>query len=90
MSSPTLTLTGSPDRPDAEFIALRDRLALAELRCGNLLRAAQAALAADARGMSHPLGWLRDALAPQELPEPSARPSDFVPLDVQDAVWGRW
>lgn len=90
MSSPTLTLVGTPDGPDSELEALRDRLALAEQRCGGLLRAAQAALAADAAGMSHPLGWLRDALSPQELPQPGARPGDFVPLDAQDAVWGRW
>jgi hypothetical protein len=90
VSNPTLTLVASPQQPDRELEALRDRLALAERRSDELLRAMQAALAADAAGMARPLGWLRDALSAQQLPTAGARPSDFVPLDARDATWGRW
>jgi hypothetical protein len=91
VSSATLTLIGTPDRPErGELAVLRLQLALAEQQYGGLLRAAQAALAADAAGMARPLGWLRDALTPEQLPGPGARPNHFVPLDAQDAVWGRW
>jgi len=89
MSSVTLTLIGTPDRPGRDGGA-DDEVALVRQAYGDLLRAAQAALAADAAGMAKPLGWLRDALAPGQLPGAGARPSDFVPADPQDATWGRW
>lgn len=94
MSSPTLTLVATPDpNPDRRTLtALRDRLALAEQSYGDLLAAAQATLAAAAgvhRG--DPLDWLRAHLtALSQMPAPGARPTDFVPADPQDAVWGRW
>ncbi len=89
MSNATITLVGTPDRPSRGGGA-DDEAALVRQAYGDLLRAAQAALAADAAGMANPLGWLRDALAPEQLPGPGARPSDFVPADPQDASWGRW
>ena len=89
MSSATLTLIGTPDRPGRGDGA-GDELVLARQAYGDLLRAAQAALAADAWGMANPLGWLRDALTCEQLPAPGARPSDFLPPDPMDATWGRW
>lgn len=53
-----------------------------------LQRAALAALAADARGMANPLGYLRDAL--NVAPRPGAHPREYVPCDDGDAVFGRW
>ncbi len=88
MSSATLTLIGTPDRPGRGEGA-SDELALVCQVYGDLLRAAQATLAADASGMANPLGWLRDALTREQLPAPGARPSDFVPPDPMDATWGR-
>lgn len=88
MSSATITLVGTPDRPRGGRAG--DATALLSQAYGDLLRAAQAALAADAAGMANPLGWLRDALSTEQLPGPGARPSDFVPSDSQDATWGRW
>jgi hypothetical protein len=89
MSSATITLVGTPDRPGSGG-ADNDMVALARQAYGDLLRAAQATLAADAAGMPNPLGWLRDALTREQLPAPGARPSDFVPVDPQAATWGRW
>lgn len=89
MSSATITLIGTPDRPGRGKGA-SDEAALLRQAYGDLLCAAQAALAADAAGMANPLGWLRDALSAEQLPGPGARPSDFVPADPQDATWGRW
>ena len=88
MSSATITLVGTPDRPSGG--GADDETVLMRQAYGDLLRAAQATLAADAAGMANPLGWLRDALAAEQLPGPGARPSDFVPADPQDAAWGRW
>lgn len=88
MSTATLTAIGSPDRPGRGGAC--DEVALLRQAYGDLLCATQAALAADAAGMANPFGWLRDALTPEQLPRPGARPSDFVPLDAQDATWGRW
>jgi hypothetical protein len=89
VSSATLTLIGTPDR-DGRGEGAGDELALMRQAYGDLLRAAQAALAADASGMANPLGWLRDALTAEQLPAPGARPSDFLPPDPMDAAWGRW
>lgn len=93
MSTPTLTLVATPD-PDASdgLSALRDRLTLAEHSYGDLLAAAKATMAAAAgphRG--DPLEWLRGHLTELgQLPAACARPTDFVPADAMDAVWGRW
>jgi hypothetical protein len=88
MSTATLTTTGTPDGPGRGGVG--DEVALLRQQLGDLLCAVQAALAADAAGMANPFGWLRDALTHEQLPGPGARPSDFVPLDAQDAAWGRW
>ncbi|HEV2343466.1 MAG TPA: hypothetical protein VGS97_05180 [Actinocrinis sp.] len=53
-----------------------------------LVRAALATLAADARGLPNPLGYLRDALP--VAPRPGAHPHEYVPCDDGDAVFGRW
>jgi len=95
MSMPTLTLIATPDpadRPEALTLAqLRDRLALAHQEHGELLAAAQAGLAADARNMSNPLGYLRDHLtATGALPGAGARPADYQPTGPDGGVWGRW
>ena len=93
MSTTTLTLVSTPD-PDAgdTAAALRDRLALAEQSYGDLLAAAKATLAAASGPYRYdPLSWLREHLAELgQLPEPGARPADFVLADSQDTVWGRW
>lgn len=52
-----------------------------------LVRAALAALAADAGGYPNPLGYLRDALG-GTLPRAGAHPHEYVPDDA--AAWGRW
>ena len=54
-----------------------------------LQRAALAALAADARGLANPLGYLRDALG-CIAPRPGAHPREYVPRDQDDAIFGRW
>ena len=54
-----------------------------------LVRAMLATLAADARGLPNPLGYLRDALG-GTAPRPGAHPREYVPVDSDDAVWGRW
>ena len=54
-----------------------------------LMRAALATLAAEARGLPNPLGYLRDALG-GALPRPGAHPREYVPADEGGAVWGRW
>jgi hypothetical protein len=61
--------------PYAEYDALR-------LACW-------AALAAEARALPNPFGYLRDALG-GDLPRPGAHPREYVPCDPDDAVWGRW
>jgi hypothetical protein len=53
-----------------------------------LVRAALAALAADAGGYPNPLGYLRDALG--TAPRPGAHPREYVPCDPGDALFGRW
>ena len=53
-----------------------------------LMRAALATLAADARGLANPLGYLRDALG--TAPRPGVHPREYVPCDPGDAVFGRW
>ena len=54
-----------------------------------LVRAMLATLAADAGGYPNPLGYLRDALG-DLAPRPGAHPREYVPVDSEDAVWGRW
>ena len=54
-----------------------------------LWRAAMAALAAQARGLPNPLGYIEDALG-QARPRPGAHPREYAPCDPADAVWGRW
>ncbi|HEV2636309.1 MAG TPA: hypothetical protein VGX23_14240 [Actinocrinis sp.] len=97
MSMPTLTLIATPD-PDEPFRAqavtrieqLHDRLETAHMEYDALIDAARATLAADARNMSNPLGFLRDHLALiGALPEPGARPTDFQPTGPDGGVWGR-
>jgi hypothetical protein len=61
--------------PYAEYDALR-------LAC-------LAALAADARGLANPFGYLRDALG-GDRPRPGAHPREYAPCDPDDATWGRW
>jgi len=53
-----------------------------------LTRACLAALAAEARGLPNPLGYLRDALG--VTPRPGAHPREYVPCNDDDATWGRW
>ena len=53
-----------------------------------LVRAALAALAAEARGLPNPLGYLRDALGTE--PRSGAHPREYVPCDEAEATWGRW
>jgi len=53
-----------------------------------LVRAALAALAADAGGHPNPLGYLRDALG--VTPRTGAHPREYVPCNQGDATWGRW
>lgn len=93
MSTPTLTLIATPDPdrvPEARLAVLRDRLALAAQQYGDLLAAVQAALAADAANMPGPLGYLRDALAPEQIPPRGARPAHYLPPGPDESVWGRW
>jgi len=86
VSTMTLTLIATPDPPEQDPARLRDLLALSRQEYGDLLAAARAALAAEARNMSNPLGWLRDELAPAGLlPPPGATPRDFIP--DHDPVW---
>ena len=54
-----------------------------------LVRGALAALAAEAGGYPNPLGYLRDALG-GIAPRPGAHPREYVPVDADDAVWGRF
>ena len=94
MSMPTMTLIATPDPPERSealtLAQLRDRLALARQENGELLNAARASVAADARNLSNPLGHLVDHLAAiGKLPPPGARPSDFQPCSPDEGVWGR-
>ena len=82
MTVATLAPATSPDpeRPDPDALvsfAAHDAL----------VRAALAALVADAGGYPNPLGYLRDALGVS--PRPGAHPREYVPADPGDAVFGR-
>jgi hypothetical protein len=92
MSTPTLTLVSAPEPAPESAAALRDKLALAEQSFGDLLAAAKATLAAaDGAHRGDPLSWLREHLGLLgQLPARSARPTDYVPADRDDATWGRW
>jgi hypothetical protein len=92
MSMPTLTLIATPDPPEADSVArLRDLLTLARVEYGELLAAARASVAADARNMSNPIGFLSDHLALiGAMPEVGARPADYQPSGPDGGVWGRW
>jgi hypothetical protein len=89
MSIATITLVGTPDPdPGTDPAILRDRLAVAEQAYGDLLRAAQATLAAEAAYLPYPLTWLAEHLENLgQLPPPGARPAHYVPCDPP--VWGR-
>lgn len=84
MSVATLAPATSPD-PDRPGTA---PLTVAYSEYDALWRAALAALAAEARGLPNPLGYLRDALG--TAPRPGAHPREYVPADGGDAVFGRW
>ena len=83
MSVATLAPATTPDperpEPDGPLVSYAASDAL--------VRAMLAALAADARGLPNPLGYLRDALG-GTAPRPGAHPREYVPCDT--AVWGRW
>lgn len=90
MSILTLPPTAIPDPPEPTAAQLRDLVALLNQEHGELLNAARATLAADARNMSNPLGFLRDHLtAINSLPETGAWPSDYQPNSPDGGVWGR-
>jgi hypothetical protein len=85
VSTPTLTLT-APGPGDHDPV--RVELALLAQQYGDLLRAAQATLAAHARHLPGALDWLREEVGRQDqLPAPGARPTDYVPTDTPG--WGR-
>lgn len=94
MSSLTLTLIATPDPEPADHLTaaqLRDQVVTIRQDYGELLAVARAALAAEARNMSNPLGFLHDHLAAiGALPPAGARPTDFQPADPDGGVWGRW
>ena len=92
MSTPTLTLVSAPEPAPENAAALRDKLALAEQSFGDLLAAAKATLvAANGAHRGDPLSWLREHLGLLgQLPVVGARPTDYVPADLDDATWGRW
>ena len=88
MTMTTLAPAAAPDpadRPDATGSGMTVPYETYDA----LQRAALAALAADARGMANPLGYLRDALDGVAL-RPGAHPRDYVSCDDGDAVFGRW
>ena len=86
----TITDISHVDDSWSELARVRDALTTAGLEHDALLRAAQATLAADAAGMPNPLGWLREALTPDQHPAPGTRPNHYVPCDPDGAVSGRW
>jgi len=84
MSVATLAPATTPDPDQPE----NDGPTVSYAAYDALVRAALAALAADAGGYPNPLGYLRDVLGAE--PRPGAHPREYVPCESEDATWGRW
>jgi hypothetical protein len=86
MTAATVTTAAVPDPSDSRAEL---PLTVPYTDFDALMRGALATLAADAGGYPNPLGYLRDALG-GITPRPGAHPREYVPVDPDDAVWGRY